>query len=100
LHRLALIQQARQLGFSLEEIRQLFFGFRSATRASERWQDLSRKKLAELDHLMDGITTMRRLLMSMTQNCHCDTLDECGKAIYQKGNLGVTSKTVPRSHRY
>ena len=41
---------------------QLFFGFGNVTRASERWQRLSRRKLAELEGLMDGIKTMRRLL--------------------------------------
>ena len=30
--RLAIVQRARQLGFTLEEIRQLFFGFRNVTR--------------------------------------------------------------------
>src|ERR1700719_1797556 len=75
LYRLAIIQWARQLGFTLDEIRQLFFGFRNVTRASERWQALSRKKLAELDGLMDGIRTMRRLLKNMMQNCRCDTLE-------------------------
>lgn len=54
LYRLAIIQRARQLGFTLDEIRRLFFGFHNVTRASERWQALSRKKLAELDGLMDG----------------------------------------------
>src|SRR5262252_4201275 len=34
LYRLAIIQRARQLGFTLTEIRQLFFGFRDVTRAS------------------------------------------------------------------
>src|SRR5213594_3669743 len=53
LYRLAIIQRARQLGFTLEEIRELWFGFRNVTRASERWQKLSRRKLAELDGLMD-----------------------------------------------
>ena len=38
LYRLAVIQRARQVGFTLDEIRQLFFGFRSAARASKRWQ--------------------------------------------------------------
>jgi DNA-binding transcriptional MerR regulator len=57
LYRLAVIQRARQLGFTLDEIRQLFFGFRNVARASERWQKLSRKKLAELDGL---IKTVRR----------------------------------------
>src|SRR6266852_5969877 len=62
LYRLAIIQWARQLGFTLDEIRRLFFGFRNVTRASERWQTLSRKKLAELDGLMNAIKTVRRLL--------------------------------------
>ena len=62
LYRLAVIQRARRSGFKLDEIRQLFFGFGNVTRASERWQKLSRRKLAELEGLMDGIKTMRRLL--------------------------------------
>src|SRR5580698_10551889 len=67
LYRLAVIQRARQIGFTLDEIRQLFFGFRNVTRASERWQKLSRRKLAELDGLMAGIKTMRRLLKKITK---------------------------------
>jgi DNA-binding transcriptional MerR regulator len=77
------VQRARQLGFTLEEIRQLFFGFRNVTRASERWQKLSQTKLAELDALMDGIKTVRRLLKKMMHNCRCDTLDQCGKGIFR-----------------
>jgi len=83
LYRLAIVQRARQLGFTLEEIRQLFFGFRNVTRASERWQELSQRKLAELDILMDGIRTVRRLLKKMTQDCRCETLDQCGKGIFR-----------------
>src|SRR5271156_4079528 len=59
-HRLAIIQRARQLGFTLDEIRQLFFGFGHVARASERWQKLSRIKLAELDNLMDSVRAVRR----------------------------------------
>ena len=55
LYRLAVIQRTRQSGFTLDEIRQLFFGFGNVTRASERWQKLSRRKLAELDILMESI---------------------------------------------
>src|SRR5579864_8536786 len=83
LYRLAMVQRARQLGFTLEEIRQLFFGFRNVTRASQRWRKLSQQKLAELDVLMAGIRTVRRLLKKMMQNCHCDTLDQCGKGIFR-----------------
>ena len=38
LYRLAIIQRAQQLGFTLDEIRQLFFGFGSVTAASQRWR--------------------------------------------------------------
>jgi DNA-binding transcriptional MerR regulator len=64
-YRLAIIQRARQLGFTLTEIRHLFFGFRYFTRASERWRTLSQRKLAELDQLMDGIKALRGLLRKL-----------------------------------
>ena len=94
LYRLAMVQHARQLGFTLEEIRQLFFGFRNVTRASERWHKLSQRKLAELDVLMDGIRTVRRLLKKMAQDCRCDTLDQCGKGIFQNKYGNVLTKSL------
>src|SRR5215467_993054 len=85
-YRLAIIQRARQLGFTLAEIRYLFFGFRDVTRASERWRALSQRKLAELEHLMDGIRAVRGLLKQLITKCRCDTLDQCGKGIFQNMN--------------
>jgi MerR family redox-sensitive transcriptional activator SoxR len=84
-YRLAIIQRARQLGFTLDEIRQLFFGFGRATRASDRWRKLSRRKLAELDDLAGGIKAVRRLLKKMMEKCRCQTLDQCGKGILRSG---------------
>ena len=86
LYRLAIIQRARQLGFSLHEIRQLFFGFRDVTRPPARWRALSQKKLAELDHLMAGIKAVRALLKRLMTKCRCDTLDQCGRGIFQNMN--------------
>ena len=99
LYRLALIRRAQQLGFTLEEIRRLFFGFRKVTRASERWQALSRKKLAELGGLMEEIKTMRRLLKKVMQNCRCDTLEQCGKGVFRSGCADVAAKSWPWKHR-
>lgn len=82
LYRLAIIQRARHLGFTLDEIRQLFFGFRSVTRASARWRVLSERKLRELDQQLQNIRDVQRLLRKMMQKCHCDTLDQCGKGIF------------------
>jgi MerR family transcriptional regulator, redox-sensitive transcriptional activator SoxR len=86
LYRLTIIQRARQLGFTLAEIQQLFFGFRDVTRASERWRTLSRRKLAELDDLMHGIKAVRTLLKRLITKCHCDTLDQCGKGMFERRN--------------
>src|ERR1700693_3783662 len=73
LYRLAIIQRARELGFTLTEIRHLFFGFRDIARPSERWRTLSQRKLAELDHLMDGIKTVRGVLKKLRRNGRCGT---------------------------
>lgn len=84
LYRLAIIQRARQLGFTLTEIRELFFGFREVTSASQRWRKLSRKKLAELDAQLEGIKTMRSLLQRLARNCRCSTLEQCGQAMFRR----------------
>jgi DNA-binding transcriptional MerR regulator len=99
LYRLAVIQRARQSGFTLDEIRRLFFGFRSVTPASKRWQELSRRKLAELDDLTDGINAMRGLLKKMMQNCRCDTLEQCGEGIFRHRCDEVAVKSLPSQRR-
>jgi len=91
LYRLAIIQRARQLGFTLAEIRYLFFGFRDVTRASERWRTLSQRKLAELEYLVNGIEAMRELLKKLMTKCRCDTLDQCGKGIFHNMNSDVAA---------
>ena len=80
LRRLAIIQHARQSGFSLGEIQQLFSGFQTGTRASRRWQQLSKRKLAQLDASMERIKRMQGLLRRMG-DCRCDALDQCGAVL-------------------
>jgi MerR family transcriptional regulator, redox-sensitive transcriptional activator SoxR len=99
LYRLSIIQRARQLGFTLDEIRQLFFGFGSAAHASERWQQLSRRKLAELDNLMDSVKAVQSLLKKMMQNCRCETLDQCGKGIFRSVGGNFIVKSLPAIRR-
>ena len=80
LFRLAVIQRARETGFTLDEIRKLFFGFPSGTLPPKRWRELSGRKLAELHGRMERLKTMETLLERM-RNCHCNALDECGKKL-------------------
>lgn len=80
MRRLAVIQRARQVGFSLQEIRELFSGFRPGTPAWHRWQELSQRKLAELEASLRRIEAMKSLLERMGK-CRCDALDECGAGL-------------------
>jgi MerR family transcriptional regulator, redox-sensitive transcriptional activator SoxR len=94
LARLAVVQRARQLGFSLEEIRQLFFSFPRDAQASERWRKLSDAKLAELDDLMNEIESVRSLLKRMMKNCQCENFDQCGAGILRSGRLLVAKHSI------
>jgi MerR family transcriptional regulator, redox-sensitive transcriptional activator SoxR len=81
LYRLAVIKRAQELGFTLEQVRELFFGFRSGIPASARWKKLARQKLVELDALTSHVKTMRRLLKKLMDNCQCSALEDCGRGI-------------------
>lgn len=83
LHRLVVIQRARQTGFTLTEIRELFFGFRAGTPPSVRWQKLKKRKIVELDAMLERIQTMRDLLDEQGK-CRCAALEECGKKIFER----------------
>lgn len=84
-YRLAVIRRAQQAGFSLEEIRRLFFGFRPATPLSSRWQALAGGKIAELDQQMALIQSMKSLIERLRNRCHCETVEQCGAAILRAG---------------
>jgi MerR family transcriptional regulator, redox-sensitive transcriptional activator SoxR len=99
LYRLAVVQRARQMGFTLEEIRQLFFGFRKATPASERWRKLSQRKLADLKLLAGQIKEMQRLLQAMMEHCTCGALEQCGKGIFQSDCGESSCKPLIARHR-
>jgi len=83
LFRLAVMQRARETGFTLEEIRELFFGFPPGTPPPKRWHELSQRKIAELRERMKRLKLMETLLKRV-ENCHCDALDECGEKILRK----------------
>jgi len=83
LYRLIVIQRARRTGFSLPEIKQLFYGFRAGTPPSARWQKLKRQKIVELDRMLEHIRTMRDLVQQHG-NCGCKALEECGRKLFEK----------------
>ena len=84
LFRLAVVQRARETGFTLEEIRELFFGFPPGTRPPKRWHQLSQRKIAELRNRMKQLKLIETLLKRV-ENCRCDALDECGEKLLRQG---------------
>jgi len=84
LFRLAVVQRARETGFTLEEIRELFFGFPPGTRPPKRWHQLSQRKIAELRDRMKRLKDMEALLKGV-ENCRCNALDECGEKLLRQG---------------
>jgi len=94
LFRLAVVQRARETGFTLEELRELFFGFSPGTPPPKRWHQLSQRKIAELRDRMKQLKLMETLLKRV-ENCRCDALDECDEKILRvrsKGNTYAAAK--------
>lgn len=77
---LATIALAREAGFSIAEIRTLFYGFGAGTSASKRWKRLARNKLRDLDLQFAKISTMRALLREALR-CRCLDLKDCGRIV-------------------
>ena len=74
LRRLAIIDAAQRVGFTLEEIRDLL-GSRDEL-AHERLRQLAMLKLPELDDLIARATTVRKVL-KVCSRCSCETIDVC-----------------------
>ena len=74
LRRLAIIDAAQRVGFTLEEIRDLL-GSRDEL-AHERLRQLAVLKLPELDDLIARATSVRRVLR-ICSRCSCDSIEVC-----------------------
>ena len=80
-YRLAVVRKAQAAGFTLDEIRRLFFGFGKRAPASARWRKLAQYKIHELDSRIEELQRMKDVIERLRANCQCRTLDECGKAM-------------------
>jgi len=98
LHQLTVVHCARQAGFTLDEIRRLFFGFDKHTRASVRWKKLTAAKLDELAAIAKEIEAMQTLLRRL-QKCPCDSLERCGRGMFEHGRTREPLPTVVLGRR-
>lgn len=91
-HQLAVLRRAKEVGFTLDEIRQLFFGFRKSTPLSIRWRKIAKKKQSELEDQISRIQAMKDLLQRLQTVCECDTLNQCGAGILRGGFSGDSAR--------
>ncbi|MBB2897218.1 Cu(I)-responsive transcriptional regulator [Pseudomonas sp. AS2.8] len=74
---LAFVRRSRELGFSLEEIRQLLSLWQDRQRASADVKALAKRHIAELDLKIAELTRLRSTLGELVSCCHGDASPEC-----------------------
>jgi MerR family transcriptional regulator, copper efflux regulator len=76
-HTLRFIRRARDLGFSIEEIRQLVALWNDRERSSSEVKALALARAAELKRKSAELNEMRRTLEHLAGRCHGDERPEC-----------------------
>ena len=82
LERLALLDFAKQCGFSLAEVRGMLNSFGDDVPLAPRLQAVAERKLAELDR--------QRQTIALALQCRCADLGECGRRILARKSIGTT----------
>lgn len=76
-HVLRFIRRARDLGFSMKEIKALLGLWNNRRRASGDVKRLAMKHVDELDARIREMQSMRRTLVALAEHCHGDDRPEC-----------------------
>lgn len=76
-HTLRFIRRARDLGFPIEEIRQLVALWQDRSRSSADVKALALARAAELDRKARELDEMRRTLEHLAVTCHGDDRPDC-----------------------
>src|SRR5690349_14924471 len=76
-HTLRFIRRARDLGFSLKEIKALLGLWQSRRRESSEVKKLAMRHVNELDAKIAEMQSMRRTLVNLAEHCHGDHRPDC-----------------------
>lgn len=76
-HTLRFIRRARDLGFSMTDIKRLLGLWRDRRRASAEVRRIAMEHVGELDRKIEELLAMRRVLEDLVQHCHGDHRPEC-----------------------
>jgi len=76
-HTLKFIKQARNLGFSIEQIKNLLDLWRNQRRTSKKVKELALNHIEELDERIRELQEIRQTLNHLVQHCHGDERPDC-----------------------
>lgn len=75
--KLAFLKRARQLGFSIDDCRQLLSLYEDKRRASKDVRALAEQHLAEIDVRLNELYALRATLADLVDACHGDSRPDC-----------------------
>lgn len=76
-HRLRFVANARDLGFGIEEIRELLGLWSDEHRASAEVKALALVRAEELGRKAEALAAMRATLLELAERCHGDDRPDC-----------------------
>jgi Cu(I)-responsive transcriptional regulator len=77
LNRLSFIRRTRDLGFSIEQLRQLLSLADQKDRSCDGVDLIARQHLSEVERKIRNLQALRRELDSIISQCGCGTIAEC-----------------------
>jgi MerR family copper efflux transcriptional regulator len=77
IHKLAFLQRARSLGFSIEDCRALLGLYEDRSRASQDVKHLAETRIVEIEAKIRELQSMRATLRRLVHACHGDDRPDC-----------------------
>ena len=77
LHTLRFVRRSRDLGFSLDEIKQLLELWQNRSRSSREVKALAQAHVKALDEKIAEMQAMKATLQNLVQHCHGDDRPDC-----------------------
>ena len=76
-HKLSFIHRSRNLGFSVEDCRQLLTLYEDKARESADVKLIAKKRLDDINRKISELTQLRNTLMHLVKNCNGDDRPDC-----------------------